>query len=61
MENSELAQYSCTKLLREMEVATDSDSDMDDVDLEMNKEDELVHLLETVGESIGNGLSSYVA
>jgi hypothetical protein len=31
MESNELTQYSCTKLLREMEVAADSDSDMNEV------------------------------
>jgi hypothetical protein len=31
MESNELAQYPCTKLLREMEAAADSDSDMNEV------------------------------
>jgi hypothetical protein len=47
MESNELTQYSCTKLLREMEVAANSDSDMDEVGLGGgDKDDELVHLPE---------------
>jgi hypothetical protein len=48
MESNELTQYSCTTLLREMEAAANSDSDMDEVGLGGggDKDDELVHLPE---------------
>jgi hypothetical protein len=48
MESNELAQYPYTKLLREMEVAADSDSDMNEVGQGGDKDDELVHLPEAL-------------
>jgi hypothetical protein len=44
MENSELAQYSCTKLLREMEVVADSDSEEQGKGLVECCDNELVQL-----------------
>jgi hypothetical protein len=60
MESNELTQYSCTKLLREMEVAANSDSDMDEVGLGGGtKMMSWCICLSSAGKSYGSGLSPW--